>query len=117
MMGHPPWWVCLHPGVARSTLAEKALPVQLTTEQAVELSYAAELAEVASALQRGVPVLVECEKDLTPFFYRNLRTRFRQAGLASVYIDGRVPQESLADRMTVRLMEVMIVQLREAVRI
>ncbi len=37
-------------------IAEKDLPVELTTEQAVEAAYAAELAEVSSKLQRGLPI-------------------------------------------------------------
>ena len=36
-------------------IAEKELPQELTAEAAVEAAYAAELAEVASKLQRGLP--------------------------------------------------------------
>jgi len=68
---------------------EKDLPVQLTTEQAVEAAYAAELAEVASKLQRGLPCLVECDKDLGPHLFANLRYRLKGAGLKCVYLDGR----------------------------
>ena len=44
-------------------IPEKDLPLQLTPEVAVESAYATELAEVASKLQRGLPALVECDKD------------------------------------------------------
>src|SRR5437773_505145 len=52
-------------------ISEKELPQELTADQAVEVAYAAELTEVASKLQRGLPVLVECDKDLAPYLYDN----------------------------------------------
>src|SRR5262249_33631684 len=73
------------------------------------------LAEVASKLQRGLPVLLECDKDLAPFLYLNVRTRLRDAGLRCVYLDGRPRQEEPAG-MPVGLIGTMINQLREAVR-
>jgi cell division protease FtsH len=67
-----------------STLvAERDLPKELTTEQAVEAAYAAELAEATEKLRRGLPVLVESDKDLAPFLYQNVRTRLKSAGLPS----------------------------------
>src|SRR5947208_1237354 len=54
-------------------IPEKELPLELSNEQAVEAAYSAELAEVASKLQRGLPCLVECDKDLAPFLFINLR--------------------------------------------
>src|SRR3954454_20182434 len=97
-------------------IAEKDLPVALLAEQAVEAAYAAELAEVASKLQRGLPALVECDKDLAPFLYLNVRTRLRDAGLRCVYLDGRPKQEEQAGAMPCGLIGTMIGQLREAVR-
>ena len=70
-------------------VAEGRLPEELTTEQAVEAAYAAELAEAASKLARGLPVLVECDKDLAPFLFLGLRPRLKQAGLQCLYLDGR----------------------------
>src|SRR5438105_526931 len=96
-------------------IAEKELPKDLTAEQAVELAYAAELAEVASKLQRGLPTLVECDKDLAPYLYVNLRNRLRPGGLKCVYLDGRPRQEG-AGGLPVGLIGTMINQLREAVR-
>ena len=40
-------------------IPERELPAQLTAEQAVEAAYAHELAEVASKLQRNLPVLIK----------------------------------------------------------
>ena len=50
-------------------IKESDLPQELTAEAAVEAAYAAELAEVASKLQRGLPTLIECDKDLAPFLF------------------------------------------------
>src|SRR4051794_12823544 len=99
-------------------IAEKELPQQLTAEAAVESAYAAELAEVASKLQRGLPCLVECDKDLAPFLFLNVRNRLRAAKVRSVYLDGR-PREDQQQPQgmgPVGLIGTMIAQLREAVR-
>src|SRR5437868_6134676 len=96
-------------------ISEKELPKELTAEQAVEVAYAAELTEVASKLQRGLPVLVECDKDLAPYLYVNLRNRLRQVQLRCLYLDGRVPPEQQSP-MDAGLIGTMIMQLRDAVR-
>src|SRR6185312_17418701 len=72
---------------------ENDLPQELTAEQAVEAAYSSELAEVASKAQRGLPALVECDKDLAPFLYMNLRNRLRAVNLRCLYLDGRPRQE------------------------
>src|SRR5262245_33275277 len=97
-------------------IAEKDLPRDLSIEQAVEAAYCNELAEVASKLQRGLPALLECDKELVPFLYVNLRGRLKSAGLRSVYLDGRPRQDEPAPLQPVGLMGTMIAQLREAVR-
>jgi cell division protease FtsH len=96
-------------------IPETELPKDLSAEQAVELAYAPELAEVASKLQRGLPTLVECDKDLAPYLYVNLRNRLRTHGLKCVYLDGR-PRQEEAGGLPVGLIGTMINQLREAVR-
>jgi cell division protease FtsH len=98
-------------------VAERDLPRELTTEQAVEAAYAAELAEAAEKLQRGLPVLVECEKDLAPFLYLNVRARLKAAGLQCLYLDGRPrPQDPAAAALTGGFLGCMLAQLRDAVR-
>src|SRR5262249_17999958 len=94
---------------------ENELPHDLSIEAAVEAAYAAELAEVASKLQRGLPALIECDKDLAPFLYGNLRARLKSANLRCIYLDGRPRQEEQGQTQT-GLMGTMIAQLREAVR-
>jgi cell division protease FtsH len=96
-------------------IPESELPRELTTEQAVDLAYAAELAEVASRLQRGLPTLIECDKDLAPFLYVNLRGRLKAAGLRASYLDGR-PGAQDQGPMACGLIGTMINQLRDAVR-
>jgi cell division protease FtsH len=95
---------------------EKDLPQELTAEQAVEAAYCSELAEVASKVQRGLPALLECDKDLAPYLYANLRNRLRAVNLRCLYLDGRPRQEEQGGAMPVSMMGTMIAQLREAVR-
>lgn len=97
-------------------IAEKDLPQELTAEEAVEAAYAAELAEVASKLQRGLPTLIECDKDLGPYLYLNIRNRLRGANLRCLYLDGRPRQEDQQGPMPMGMIGTMISQLREAVR-
>src|SRR5271165_5106335 len=95
-------------------IKENYLPQELTAEQAVESAYSAELAEVASKLQRGLPTLIECDKDLAPFLFVNVRNRLKANGLRSIYLDGRAAPE--AGGMPQGLIGTMIQQLRDAVR-
>ncbi|HKI33120.1 MAG TPA: AAA family ATPase [Gemmataceae bacterium] len=100
-------------------IPERELPQQLTPDAAVEAAYAADLAEVASKLQRGLPCLVECDKDLAPFLYKNLRARLKAMGLGSVYLDGRPGKDDQPQQpatMPMGLIGTMIARLRDAVR-
>jgi cell division protease FtsH len=97
-------------------IPEHDLPQELSTEQAIEAAYAAELAEVASKLQRGLPCLVECDKDLTPYLFVALRGRLKSAGLRAIYLDGRPRQDEQQGPMAQGLIGTMISQLRDAVR-
>src|SRR4051794_36987698 len=97
-------------------IKETDLPQELTAEQAVEAAYATELAEVAAKVRRGLPALIECDKDLAPFLYLNLRNRLHAVNLRCLYLDGRPRQEEQAGAMPMSMMGTMIAQLREAVR-
>ena len=98
-------------------LSEKDLPAELSPQQSVEAAYSRELAEVTSKLLRGLPALIECDKDLAPFLFMNLRARLRDANLRCVYLDGR-PREGEPQQAAtpMGLMGTMIAQLRDAVR-
>ncbi len=99
-------------------IPEKELPKDLNVEAVVEAAYASELAEVASKLQRGLPVLIECDKDLAPFVFVNVRNRLRtlQPPLRCLYLDGRPRPDDPQPPMPMGLIGTMIAQLREAVR-
>src|SRR5438309_609359 len=60
------------------TITEKDLPSNLTAGEAVEAAYSQELAEVASKLVRGLPTLIECDKELAPYLFMNVRNRLPQ---------------------------------------
>ena len=96
------------------TISEKELPTSLTVEQAVEAAYTHELAEVASYIVRGLPCLIECDKELSPYLFVNLRNRLKDRNLRCVYLDGREAATGGAPPMG--LIGTMIGQLREAVR-
>lgn len=96
-------------------VGESELPRDLNADQAVELAYPGELAEAASKLTRGLPVLIECDKDLAPFLFVNLRTRLKAVGLKCVYLDGRATQPP-PQGMEQGLIATMIQQLRDTVR-
>src|SRR3954449_4481222 len=97
-------------------IPENQLPQELSVEEAVEAAYTTELAEVASKLNRGLPTLIECDKDLGPYLYINLRNRLRSNNLRCLYLDGRPRQEEQQGAMPQGMMGTMISQLREAVR-
>jgi cell division protease FtsH len=101
-------------------IPEAQLPASLTGQEAVEAAYCSELAEVAGQLVRGLPTLIECDKELAPYLFVNLRSRLRDRNLRCVYLDGRPreggEQNQQAGGMSVGLIGNMIAQLREAVR-
>lgn len=105
--------------VHQSTLIpEPELPRELSPELAVEAAYAEPLAEVASRLLRGLPVLVECDKELSPYAFANVRGRLKPSGLQCLYLDGRprgTPDPS-AGPMACGFIGTMLNQLRDAVR-
>ncbi|HEV3143357.1 MAG TPA: AAA family ATPase [Gemmataceae bacterium] len=98
-------------------ISEKELPQTLTPDQAVEAAYAAELAEVASKLQRGLPCLIECDKDMAPFVYRNVRDRLKTANMKCIYLDGKKKSGDAPSGAAVPMgiIGMMIAQLREKV--
>ena len=95
---------------------ESSLPASLTPQEAVEAAYARELAEVAGSIARGLPSLIECDKELAPYLFVNLRNRLRDRDLRCVYLDGRPRDTDPPGPVPVGLIGTMISQLREAVR-
>ncbi len=97
-------------------IPENELPRELSAEQAVEAAYACELADVADRVRRGLPALVECDKDLSLFIYMNLRARLKLANLQCVLIDGRQRAQTDAGGIPLGFLATMITQVRDAVR-
>src|SRR5688572_21283473 len=96
---------------------ESSLPQELSTDQAVEAAYASELADVAHDLVRGLPVLIECDKDLVPWLFINVRGRLRQRDLKCLFLDGRPsPEDQGSGVGPPTFVGVMLSQLRAAVR-
>ena len=99
-------------------LPEESLPKELTPFAAVEAAYPQELARGAEALLQGLSVLVEADKELTPYVYRCLRDRVKAAPNAPklVYLDGRPVQDLPPLPQGVGLLGAIVFLLREAVR-
>lgn len=97
---------------------EKNLPVELGTFESVEIAYSIELERCKDSLVRGLPVLVECDKGLVPFFYKCLRDRLKRDGLQCIYLDGRPPPNQPENPMGMAqtITSFIICQLKDAVR-
>jgi len=95
-------------------VAERDLPAELALPNAVEVAYPSELAAIEEALLRRLPILVECEKELTPYIYRVVRDRLKAKGLRCVYLDGRPTGES--NGPPVGVIGTMMNGIRDAVR-
>ncbi len=99
----------------KAVVAETELPLDLTLSDAVEAAYPAELTRAHEALSRRLPVMVECDKELTPFFYKGIRDRLKRDNVRCVYLDGR-PDPNATDAIAQGLIGTMLSQLRDAVR-
>lgn len=97
-------------------LSERDLPAELAPDQAVEAAYAKELAEVVERLGRGLTTLIECDKELAPFAFLNLRSRLKELGMVCRYLDGRPRKDDQQGPVPVGIMGTMVNQLRDAVR-
>jgi cell division protease FtsH len=97
-------------------LAEADLPAELSPFAAVDAAYPAEITRVYEALRRRLPVLIECEKELSPFLYRSIRERLKVDGTRCLYLDGRAAQDLPPPPPGTNLVGAMIHQIREVVR-
>lgn len=95
---------------------EDQLPVELTPFAAVEAAYPAEIARITEALRSGLPTLVECEKELTPYLYKAVRDRLKKEGRSFLYLDGRPIPEMPPLQPGMGLVGTIVFYLREAVR-
>ncbi|MGZ3422671.1 MAG: AAA family ATPase, partial [Polyangiales bacterium] len=95
---------------------EQDLPTELSTSDAVTAAYPTELARTETALARRLPVLVECEKELVPFFYKAIRDRLKAKNVRCIYLDGRPPPDAPPPPIPMGLLQTMVAQLRDVVR-
>src|SRR5215475_5943156 len=94
-------------------IPESELPTELELSAAVEAAYAAPLAGVADRLQRGLPTLIECDKELVPFLFANVRDRLKSSGMKFAYLDGRKAEAAPAPgTLPVGMMGATVAQLR-----
>lgn len=100
----------------RLRIPEEELPEELSAFAAVEAAYPEELARVHEALLRGLPVLVECDKGLVPYFYKCIRDRLKRDKLQCLYLDGRPDPNAPPSAMPMGIVGTMIAALRDAVR-
>ncbi len=99
------------------TVDESELPEELEAPQAVEIAYAETLAEVTARLVRGLPVLLECDKELSAYAYANIRGRLRPFNQQCLYLDGRPRGEEASQGQPLGgIVATMLNQLRDAVR-
>lgn len=89
---------------------------RVSLKEACDLAYATELAEIVADLQRGLPVLIECDKELTGFLYASIRDRLKPLDLKCTYLDGRLADETGSLERTGGQVAAMIRQLQESVR-
>ena len=61
------------------------LPVELSYEDAVEAVYGDDLDWIENKLRQRLSVRVECDKQLTLYFYRALRSRLKRTVLTSCF--------------------------------
>ncbi len=99
-------------------IPEAQLPTELTPFASVEAAYPAELARITEALRRGLPVLVEAEKELTPYLYKAVRDRLKkeQPPRTFLYLDGRPLADMAPPQAGMGLVATILFYLREAVR-
>jgi cell division protease FtsH len=96
-------------------IPESDLPLELSLAASVEAAYPRELGRCEQALGQGLPVLVECDKELTPFFYAQVRDRLKKRSVRCVYLDGR-PGPDAQTGLPQGVVATMIGQVRDAVR-
>jgi cell division protease FtsH len=97
-------------------IPEASLPNEISPFAAVEAAYPAELLNVIDSLNSCLPVLIESEKELTPFIYKCVRDRLKKNGKKFVYLDGRTIQGMTEPPMGAGLVGTIVHYLRECVR-
>lgn len=103
---------------ATRVIPESSLPEELTPFQAVDAAYPVELSRCYESLRSRLPVLIECEKELSPYVYRSIRDRLKAdaQNIRCLYLDGRPGNDLPPPPPGTGLIGSMIHQIREIVR-
>ncbi len=72
---------------------EKDLPVSIDETNIVQTAYPSELSQISDMIDRKMSVLIECDKMMSPYIYRQLRDMIKRKDKKSVYIDGRTSKD------------------------
>ena len=97
-------------------IKETDLAVDLTPFTATEAAYTLELANTHQALMRNLSTMVECDKELTPYYYKCIRDRLSKSDRKCVYLDGRTPPADAGPMGPQGIIATMISQIRNTVR-
>jgi len=97
-------------------VAESSLPIELNAFAAVEAAYPDAISRITDSLRNGLSVLVEADKELTPYLYRCVRDRLKKEGKNFLYLDGRPIADMPPLPAGIGLVGAIMFLLREAVR-
>lgn len=93
------------------------IPESLTPADAVEAAYGDLLSEATRRLKTGLPVLIECDKDMTIPVYKLIRDRLKRDKIQCVFLDGRdTGEREETNSPKGSLMDAIVHQLRESVQ-
>ncbi len=98
------------------TIDESKLPLEISPFQAVEAAYPLEISRTCEALKQGLSVMIEADKELTPYLYKCVRDRLKKEGRSFLYLDGRPIQDLPPIPPGLGLVGAIVFLLREAVR-
>jgi cell division protease FtsH len=95
---------------------ESELPLEISPAAAVEAAYTQELSRIEQALASRLPAMIECDKELAPYFYAAIRGRLKKRDITCLYLDGRPAPNAPPEQVPAGVIATMIGQLRDAVR-
>jgi cell division protease FtsH len=92
----------------------ETLPIELSMDEAVEVTYRQDLDWIEEKLRLGLSVLVECDKQLSLYLYRSIRNRLKrkQPPLKCTLCSGH---SALQAQMPTTLMQGILNELREQI--
>lgn len=102
--------------MTKKLISEKDLPVELKLSDATSQAYTKELASIYDSLSKKLSTLVEVDKEVAPWIYRNIRERFKNTDVKCVYVDGRPTSECADGANSSNPILLMIGQIRDIVR-